>query len=95
MKIRNGYVSNSSSSSFVLKKENLTDYQIYSIKNHIEEAEKHCDFYNFGCIHSDDGWSITEHEFYIHGYCFMDNFDMYTFIHDYLKIPKTEIKWEY
>ena len=36
MKIRNGFVSNSSSSSFIINKENLTPNQIERIKNHIE-----------------------------------------------------------
>jgi len=95
MKIRNGYVSNSSSSSFVLRKENLTELQINMIKNHIDEAKKHDEFYNFGSVDYDDSWDITDNEFYIRGYCIMDNFDMYKFIHDYLKIPKSEVKWEY
>lgn len=38
MKIRNGFVSNSSSSSFVVKKASLTAMQIEAIHNHIEVA---------------------------------------------------------
>lgn len=36
MKIRNGFVSNSSSSSYIIKKDGLTSEQLYMIKNHIE-----------------------------------------------------------
>lgn len=95
MKTRTGFVSNSSSSSFILKKENLTELQILKIKNHIDEAKLHNDFYDFGSVRDDDAWSITEDEFYIRGYCFMDNFSMHRFIHDYLGIPAFDAKWDY
>ena len=39
MKIRNGFVSNSSSSSFVIAKKYLTEYQLWAIKNHIIVGE--------------------------------------------------------
>ena len=42
MKIRNGFVSNSSSSSFIIKKENLSEKQMESIFNHtyVTKCEK-------------------------------------------------------
>lgn len=48
MKVRVGFVSNSSSSSFVIEKKHLSDLQIVFIKNHIETAkmlDKHLAFY--------------------------------------------------
>jgi hypothetical protein len=36
MRVRNGFVSNSSSSSFVLKKKDLKKFQICAIKHHLE-----------------------------------------------------------
>ena len=36
MKVRNGFVSNSSSSSFMIRKKDLTKFQICAIRHHIE-----------------------------------------------------------
>lgn len=65
MKIRRGLVSNSSSSSFVIKKSNLTDSQLWAVYNHgivtewIEdlESEKQGEFYDLSHI---DEWDIYE-----------------------------------
>lgn len=92
MKIRNGFVSNSSSSSFVIPKDKLTEEQIQLIFNHSSEASKHTEYYNFGNV--DDPWCIRESEYYISGYCIMDNFDMYEYLINFLKIPKEIIKWD-
>jgi len=74
MKIRNGFVSNSSSSSFVIQKNNLTVKQIEMIKNHSEEAKK------IGMDYCDDTWDIVETENTIEGFTFMDNFDMCNYL---------------
>lgn len=95
MKVRNGFVSNSSSSSFVIPLDMLCDCKIESIYNHIEEASKHASYYDFDCVDDGDAWSITQDEFYLTGYTMMDNFDMHTFLHDYLKIPGNVVKWDY
>jgi hypothetical protein len=92
MKVRNGFVSNSSSSSFIIPKDKLTNEQILSIHNHTIEANKHAEYYDFGCV--DDSWYIKENDFYIMGDCYMDNFSMATFLIDYLKIDRSIIKWE-
>ena len=92
MKIRNGFVSNSSSSSFVIPKDKLTEEQIQQIYDQSYEAEKHTEYFDFGNV--DDSWSISQSEFYISGYCIMDNFDMYEYLINYLKIDRELIHWD-
>ena len=67
MKIRTGFVSNSSSSSFVIKKANVTLEQIDSIYAHKDIAD-----YN--------EWTIRETKDTIGDVTDMDNFDMYEYL---------------
>jgi hypothetical protein len=63
MKIRTGFVSNSSSSSFIVRKAFLSEEEIARIKNHAGMA---------------DGWpwEILDMNSVLVGYTSMDNFDM-------------------
>jgi hypothetical protein len=88
MKNRHGFVSNSSSSSFVIRKEDISEKQIRMISNHVEESEDMLDMY------SDDGWGIEEDEFIIKGSTSMDNFDMSEFLNR-IGVPNSVIKWDY
>ena len=88
MKIRTGFVSNSSSSSFVLDRNKMTALQIEQIY-HVEETLqkiKEQDSINldkkFGCCESEDikDWTIEEDGNRIVGHTCMDNFDMVEFV---------------
>jgi hypothetical protein len=85
MKIRNSFVSNSSSSSFIIKKCYLTPEQIEYIRDHKQHG------LYFGIDYSDDYWAITEDDSSISGYTSMDNFDMSEFL-DKIGV-KGHIEW--
>jgi len=92
MKTRYGFVSNSSSSSFVIVKRNLSPEQIEKIKNHAKCGIKYADT---------DPWKIIETEDLIKGSTTMNNFNIYSYMHtklgisrDYIDIDDCEIDWK-
>jgi len=88
MKIRNGFVSNSSSSSFIIQRSDLTASQLYAIEHHIEYANEH--ELDGGNHHEDDAWSITCDRDIIEGSTWMDNFSMSDVL-DHLGVKN--VKW--
>lgn len=74
MKIRNGFVSNSSSCSFTIDKWNLSPNQIEMIFNHVKFGEA------MGMDNYEEVWSIEETETSLHFFTWMDNFDMIEFL---------------
>lgn len=88
MKIRNGFVSNSSSSSFMINKAQLHTFQIDAIKNHIEFANKQ----GWDCGSDQDAWDIKEDDFNLRGDTSMDNFDMEQFF-IYIGVKMDAVHW--
>lgn len=87
MKLRTGFVTNSSSSSFTIAKSDLTDEQIEKIKNYFEAAKK------VGMNDFDDLWDIDETNFNINGFTCMNNGDMLKFLR-LIGVDRNNIEWE-
>lgn len=87
MKIRNDFVTNSSSSSFIISKKHLDEDQIEAIREHAELGKVLGMWTNWSFE-----WDINENEDFISGYTSMDNFSMYNFFEE-IGIPDCFIKW--
>ena len=86
MKVRRDFVTNSSSSSFLIAKKYLDNDQIKAIRNHSELGEK----LGIGC--SDEPWLIKENGSYITGETGMDNFDMEEFL-EKIDVDMSKVDW--
>jgi hypothetical protein len=88
MKIRTAFVSNSSSSSFVIEKKYLSPEQIKQIVNHSEIGEE------MGLLYSkSDNWEVKESKNVICCYTWMDNFDMKMFL-EKINVPMANVQWD-
>ena len=88
MKIRRDFVTNSSSSSFIINKRHLDGDQIEAIRRHGEIGAA------LGLRCADEKWYIEENDMYIGGYTSMDNFDMREFL-EKIDVNMRHVKFDY
>jgi len=89
MKIRHGFVSNSSSSSFTINKHGLLSCQIAMIYEHTEFAKLldiPTDEYSCTCGDLDSAWAVTEDNNTITVDTHMDNFEMEWFLANIVRL---------
>lgn len=87
MKVRFDFVTNSSSSSFVIAKSAITDEQKEKIFNYQYYAQEI--MFDF-----EDCWQIDEDEYFIRGYTIMDNCEMQRFL-ELIGVPTTAVKFSW
>jgi hypothetical protein len=94
MKFRSGFVSNSSSSSFLIPINALKYYQVQMIKDHINTTMEWSKYQeNELYVYNEDSWSIDVNEKCVYGWTIMDNFDMHHFLIEIAKVDPKYIHW--
>ena len=93
MKKRLGFVSNSSSSSFIISKKDLTADQVEAIKD-IETCVRDNEDLQGEYYEGDStGWHIINGENSIEGWTSMDNYNIEIFL-DYVGVEPSKVRWD-
>ena len=88
MKLRLGFVSNSSSASFIIQRQHLSNEQVDLIRSHIQVGKER----GMKCVGLSDQWDITIDGDKVQGYTFMDNFDMAFFLSNIVGVADEHIE---
>ncbi len=104
MKTRNGFVSNSSSSSFVISLDDLTEAQVRQIRDHENSltfrkhvSDRVTESKEPGAYHWDgtqDGWEVKEVDNRLWVYTAMTNFDIEPFLFEEMGLSRETVKDE-
>jgi hypothetical protein len=87
MKVRSGFVSNSSSSSFVISLDDISGDQLDKIINHATVGAE------LGIDYADsDYWNIVVENNEVCGDTYIDNFDMFEFFQK-IGVPEEAVEW--
>lgn len=82
MKVRNGFVSNSSSSSFIISLKDITPEQYIAIINN-----------DYNDQEFPEPWDVSVNETHIRGSTIMDNYSMWDFF-EKIGVDNTKVKWD-
>ena len=87
MKVRTDFVTNSSSSSFIIPIDKLSEKQVSAIINHSELGEK------MGIEYSSEAWRIEVTDRMVSADTIMNNFDLGEFL-DKIGVNRHLVKWD-